>query len=73
MSKMPFIHRDLDYDDGLRIVKMIPEDRAPKAAFFDRLRLRIENWVQCPVDWTPLPPVVEEGKPSETIINWKVR
>lgn len=73
MSKMPFVYRDLNSDDGIRIIEMVPRDQAPRATLFDRLRLRIENWLQYPVDWTPLPPVVEECKSSETMIRWKVR
>ncbi|KAL5598152.1 hypothetical protein FOBRF1_011945 [Fusarium oxysporum] len=41
------------YNDGVRVIRFIPEDRLA-CSRFDTLRLKIEEWTGRPIDWAPL-------------------
>ncbi|RKL01723.1 hypothetical protein BFJ71_g5052 [Fusarium oxysporum] len=44
---------NIRYNDGVRVIRFIPEDRLA-CSRFDTLRLKIEEWTGRPIDWAPL-------------------
>ncbi|KAJ4046559.1 hypothetical protein NW753_009380 [Fusarium oxysporum] len=44
---------NIRYNDGVRVIRFIPEDRLA-CSRFDTFRLKIEEWTGRPIDWAPL-------------------
>ncbi|KAH6959429.1 kinase-like domain-containing protein [Fusarium avenaceum] len=44
---------NISYNDGVRVIRFIPEDRLA-CSRFDTWKLKIEEWTGRPIDWAPL-------------------
>ena len=63
----------IQYDDGIRVVQLIPAAQARRPGDFNTLRLGLERWLGHPIDWSSLPAPIVPLLPDETLVTWNVR
>ncbi|KAI0427149.1 kinase-like domain-containing protein [Xylaria sp. FL1042] len=60
------------YNDGIRVVQFIPGLNLKPPTAINRLKLKLETWLDCPIDWRPFHGTSRLCSANQTLINWTV-
>ncbi|KAI0445157.1 kinase-like domain-containing protein [Xylaria telfairii] len=60
------------YNDGIRVVRFTSGSTVEPPTAIDRLKLKVETWLNCPVDWRPFHGTSKICSVNQTLVSWTV-
>ncbi|KAI0545792.1 kinase-like domain-containing protein [Xylaria curta] len=60
------------YHDGIRIVQFTHGSNVEPPTAIDRLKLKCEAWLDCPIDWRPFRGISPICSVNQTLVNWTI-
>ncbi|KAI0973416.1 hypothetical protein F4678DRAFT_26520 [Xylaria arbuscula] len=61
---------EIRYNDGIRIVRFTPGSNVQPPTAVDGLKLKLETWLNCPIDWRPFHGTSTICSVEQTLVNW---